>query len=320
MLELNPQIRNFHSKIIQPIWLSEEQEFLNSITRNIKTNKEIICPNVKNFLKSGKFDLDLYKKFSAEEKTLLQKHIPGDTYIAVYKSIPIAGRIKNIFDQKYGPNKYTFVSIGRSPAMIGKILEHLGVDVKYMPISGCPSIEAFKHNKKQTSLYIDFLQNNGFSAENIKESGKKAIFCDYTVNGKTIKTIIKFVKDFLNLPQELTGFKSLNQVLRGNREIKKNLSLKNKIEDFIIFYWRASNSEIFSHIPMVHYNDIGSIKKITKNFKPSLTSQLFDFSVVSTLERSGRLVDKPDKPLQSNASSYTRSALNKIKSLIRAAK
>ena len=52
-----------------------------------------------------------------------------------YPSVHSAIQMKEYFDEEYGKDGWAFVSIGTSPAGIGKALEFMGEDVRYVPIS-----------------------------------------------------------------------------------------------------------------------------------------------------------------------------------------
>jgi len=295
-----------------------------TIHNNNNSNKEF--KNISNFLKSPDCSLQAYKALRSEEKALIKSHIPLDSFIAASKAIPVTQQIKQIFDKRFGENKYIFVSIGRSPAMIGKVLEHLGVEVKYIPLSGRPNISELTYNGFHTSRYIKYLKNQGLTAQNLKNSGKTAVFCDYTAFGETLKTVIKFTKDYLHIPRNLTAFKSLNRILLAkNSKYASTLDKANinKIEEFCNYYWNCSNAENFSHIPKLSFEDIDHAQRTMKKFRPRLLARLYDFCVMQKLEEKGLLVNSlyiKEAPQKGFLKNYLPAGLNKIKSLIRAAK
>ena len=100
----------------------------------------------------------------------------------------------NQIHNKY-PEGFVFVSVGRSPAFLGKFLEFQGEDVKYCPISGLSRCDKISQNFIEK--YKKYLDTIGLTKEFVENSQKPIIISDYTNTGLSLYRF----EAFLALPE-----------------------------------------------------------------------------------------------------------------------
>lgn len=144
--------------------------------------------------------------------------------------------------EKTFPEGYVFVSIGNSPDIIAKTLEHQGLDVKYCPISELKIEQNDFIDKIKTSsafqrgleVYKNYLDEIGLSHKKINDSNKKICFVDYTFTGNSLKNFeIMLDSPAIKLNSSKFRFLSLNNDLilheSGDDYANLNEIIKKKI-------------------------------------------------------------------------------------------
>lgn len=116
----------------------------------IKTPFPSIELNPEKILKLFKqFSIADYKQLTIEQIEILRNNLSKELIKARDVTMIFSANIKSKLNKEY-PNGYIFVSIGRSPAVIGKALEYQGIEVKYCPISYLKKISFRNFRTKKT--------------------------------------------------------------------------------------------------------------------------------------------------------------------------
>lgn len=102
---------------------------------NIKTTHFYRTPKIKRTPKSGKFNIQDYKNLSKTEKEFISENIPNEIKELAMVNVGVGIALKQAFDDKYGEGNYKFISLGTSPALTAKVMELMGADVVYLPMS-----------------------------------------------------------------------------------------------------------------------------------------------------------------------------------------
>ena len=263
-------------------------------------------PKLFNFLTGPIIDTAHFSRLSEAEKETLEFLSPQEATTAAKDTLPIAQKIKDFLDKKFGKGKYTFVSIGRSPVMVGRTLECMGVETKYVPISGLHPRYNVDGEMVDNTLsymilnkYIEYLKSIGLSRQKIKKSDKKFIFYDYTSSGDTLREMKKFFKKriFFSFLGCKCAFRSLNKDIRQLFTPSGFLGIRHLTTDFsavsyIDKYLYGSLSATFSHIPKLDYWDANRVFEEIKHFNPSNRVRFFNFNILNLLEKAGLLVQK----------------------------
>lgn len=102
-------------------------------------------------------------------------------------------KLKSNLDKKYGKDKYVFISVGQSPALIAEMLRLKGVETAICPMSGLADVPYFIHQlkKEDLNIYLDFMKKIGLDPKRIKKSKKQYIFVDYS-HSNTGKSLFNF--------------------------------------------------------------------------------------------------------------------------------
>lgn len=204
--------------------------------------------------------------------------------------IMLAEIVKKNLEKKF-PEGYVFVSIGNSPNIIAKALEHQRVDVKYCPVSELKMEQSdFIHNIKNRGtyqrgleVYKNYLDEIGLSQKDINDSNKKICFIDYTFTGNSLKnfeTMLNSPEIKLNSPK--FKFLSLNNDLilheSGDDYAFLNKIIENKFE--------IMDLKDYADYKTISLNTIYSAFDI-KNRKSSDLPKLMDFAIIDKYKKEG---------------------------------
>ena len=256
--------------------------FLNSI-RQIFNNKKLNKLFGKNLL-----NINTYKKLTSTDKKILSELSIKPTVEAAEDAIIFSQPIKNFLEKKYGKDNYIFVSIGRSPVIIGRAMEFMGTETKYLPISSL-----FKVKKEEINSYINhkpylkYIDKIGINPENLNNGKRKAVFYDFTVTGHTLNAMKNFLKLYAGIPEHFMEFRSLNHDI-----IELSQEPFSKKADFIGKYFYDSKSAQYSHIPKLNYWQMDEIDSKMDRNKISLKTNFFNFNLLLKLEQIGLLANK----------------------------
>ena len=206
-----------------------------------------------------KKDIESMSEYELECKL---QWIVGSTKEIAEKSYKMAKLTEEMCDKKYGKDNWVFVSIGTSPAGIGKALELRDKEVKYLPISELRFLKEkdYKESAKrrQHTEYIKYLDSIGLRKNNINKDDKHYVFVDYTHSGKTLKYLERFAH--LNgADPKKTHFLSLNKELLDYAEQEKGDKEINEVHDYFKFFCMTQQMEYYVGIPHIPYYETNSI-------------------------------------------------------------
>lgn len=249
------------------------------------------------FSKQRKFDIKAYKNLSIKEKLAIYSTIPKYTKEDAKKTIKLAKFLKRKLDKEYGKDKYIFISIGTSPASIGRAMEFMGVETKYLPISSLRFYQEpnkdIKQNSQGKKAYGEFLKSQGISRESLSNTDKTYLFYDFTATGRTLKCYKKLLRDTFNFPVKCqrVKFKSLNEELKEKAE--DSIFIKDEhVENYIYTNMAQQGSYEYAGVPHLEFREIEKIEDAIRN-ENSDKSKKFNFILITELEKKGLLKNNP---------------------------
>ena len=207
--------------------------------------------------------LDKINNMSEYELKMEMSSIPTSTEDIARKSYEMAKLTEKMLDEKYGKNKWVFVSIGTSPAGIAKALELRNHDVRYLPISDVRRIrdDALSfYMSKEYPEYFEYLDSIGLRKDKINNGDKHYVFADFAFNGKTINRL----KDFAysrGVDPKKAHFLGLNDELDEYTRLKKDKKGNEKADYYFTYYCMTQHVEYYAAIPHILYNDTSRIKE-----------------------------------------------------------
>ena len=202
--------------------------------------------------------------------------VSGRTTDIAHDTVKVAKLMKVMLDSTYGKGNYTFVSIGTSPAGVGKALELMGEDVRYLPISSLAYMDKSDVVKygdiEKHPEYKNFLHSIGISKKEINKGKKDFVFCDYTFSGKTLKILENMARK-AGLREDKAHFISMNDSLL---EFFQNERQRKPLNEYFEEYCLSQVMEDYAGIPHVDYNETKNIDSIIKNRKKSKLDKKFE--------------------------------------------
>lgn len=241
--------------------------------------------------RTRKFDIDYYNSLSKTEKAIL-KATSKPAEEAAQKSLKIGINVKKDLDTKYGEGNYVFVCIGTSPSGVGRVLEFMGVETKYLPISGLSEYceeDSYKDFSTSFPKYKAFLTEQGLSKEKIESSDKTYLFFDYTRTGRSLTIFENIMREYFGLDCKNIYYKSFDYECYSSSA--KHIDPEQYAIDYVRFYLEQENIAEYggiAHLPFWELNNIDQCKK----FK-SETSKKFNFLIIDTLRRKNLLKYNP---------------------------
>ncbi|MBQ7287480.1 MAG: hypothetical protein IJW73_06960 [Candidatus Gastranaerophilales bacterium] len=189
--------------------------------RNIQDENEYF----ENFkTRSGKVTLKEYKEIASKHPRTLSKSYAlcrsqEDIRTRPETMAKFAVCLKDYYDTKY--EKYTIVSIGTSPSPITEVMDNLGCDVIYLPITHLRFIE-----QNPLSPFRNLYPTNESRHPNIKKLMKYAskkgiadpkkgelVVIDYSATGKTLATMGNILKERGDIIEEKIHLHAFNNDL-----------------------------------------------------------------------------------------------------------
>lgn len=241
------------------------------------------------FSRSQKFNIDDYKSLSRLEKSVLREVNPISKQVAL-DSIQVATKIKQKLDKDYGEGKYVFCCIGTSPSGIARVLEFMGVETKYLPISKLnwlPNVSAWREYSDKFSNYEKFLDEQGISPEKVVNSDKHFLFYDYWQQGMSLIVFEEMMKKHFGLDLPNVSFESVNDLCY--RACLENLQEPEYSKRYIQKYMDDMEIEEFGGVPHLPIENIDKIDEC--KFHENLLAKSFNFFVIDELNRK-RLLKK----------------------------
>lgn len=164
-----------------------------------------------------------YKKItSSQMEDFASNCIDKNIKKAADENVAVGLPLKKFLDEKYGNDKYVFVSIGASPAPIGRVMEFSGVETKYLPISGLREVSDSKQVVESLGFedYVKFFKKQGVDRQNISKNDKTYVFYDYSFSGNSLNIFKNLMLDQFDLPKDKVDFRCLNDdILSLKKEI-----------------------------------------------------------------------------------------------------
>ncbi len=247
--------------------------------------------------KHNKLGIKVYKNLSLKEKLAIHTTTLLSTKEQAKETVKIAKFLKNTLDKEYGKNKYVFVSIGTSPACIGRAMEFMGVETKYLPISELrfsnSHKEEIKNNWQGQKAYSKFLKSQGIDRETIAKNDKTYLFYDFTASGRTLSKYKEVLSDFFDIPVNHSRIKfiSINEELTA--KAKDNIFIDDeKVEYYISKNMASQDSYEYAGVPHLNYGSLEKIEEVIKKEKTN-TAKRFDFIIITELLKKGLLKNNP---------------------------
>lgn len=242
------------------------------------------------FSKVKKFSVHDYEKLNGSEISALRSVCGKNAKVcdAAQKSLDMALLLKPYLDEKYGEDKYVFVSVGRSPAGIARAFEFMGVETKYLPISNLrcyPDSDCVIGGAEGLDKYGNFLKKQGINNDNIKQSGKHFLFFDYTYTGKSLNFFNDLIRKYYKINLKNMHFLSINNLLA---EAAKDDKVQGReVSGYITRYMIRSGIEPFGGVSELKVSSLNEINRC-KNFS-SPQAKMFNFMLMDSLNQSGLL-------------------------------
>lgn len=291
---IKPQILSGLNKINQksaamkPACMSEtsdtfcKQSYIDKIS-TLKASDYNVAVNWQARCKIKDISSETYKDLTVEELNALRSSILPETAAKAENIINISKSLKEHFDNKYGEQKYSFVSIGRSLAAVSKCLEYMGVESKRVPFSGCNSIPFMELN----SIFINkIISQEGFREykqflQKILSTGKTNLLCDYCASGTTLKTFEEIVSHpTLGLMSDKNVFININNLIK--QLAKDSLITGSESKCFL----RNLDKQAFDDVAMISslkYDSLGSINSALSPRFPE-KKDFFNFIILDMLK------------------------------------
>lgn len=242
------------------------------------------------FKKTRKFSIRNYNKLSKEQLEVLRSYCENDMQAkeAAQDNLEIGLKLKEYLDNEYGEDKYVFVSIGRSPAGIARVMEFCGVQTKYLPISNLRNYEdedCAYGAANGLREYGKYLHRQGITNEDIEFSDKKYLFFDFTDKGKSLRFVEKLIRKYYRVNKRNMQFRSLNAAIEN--AVKGDEYLKKRAELYIEKYLSKSGIESYCGIDALKVSELDRIGE-QKKFE-SLTAKKYNFLIIDELQKRGLL-------------------------------
>lgn len=219
------------------------------------------------------FGMKEYHKLTEEQKLQLRDFYPFPKE-DLTNILEMHSTIERKLDRRF-PNGFTFVAIGRSPALFAKIFEFKGIDSKICPISNFNLIRNLANKLKphEVSKYGEYLKEIGISKSTVKKATKPFIFTDYTNSGAS-----------LNNFQGLLARDEIGINSGGNARF---ISLNEQLLDFsqsdlIKKYLRDSEIKDYSPTPHLSLSNMENVREIAQE-PQSKEAKLMEFHIIDFL-------------------------------------
>lgn len=261
-----------------------------NITNNLKKQPNYIktCYTILNPIKSmTKFS---YATLSSQTKENLVLSSPRRIIELAKSACCLAENIKIGLDSKYGDKNYTLISLGRSMSAICEIVQDLGGNVKFIPLSTMK----IRTNYSDDSIKVlkNYLESIGLTKKSIeKDPRHKYILFDYANSGESLKnaSILLTRCDLLG-PQ------------RNIESIEANCYIKSSFKN-LFYHSRFKHFSPVGKLPNKNLEDIftqaspDTAKEYSFNMA-KIVRKLFRFNVLNCLDEKKYQIDAPKLELK----------------------
>lgn len=241
--------------------------------------------------KSKKFDIQDYNSLSKLDKSVLRS-TSADTKEAAEKSLEVGLAVKDHLDKIYGENNYVFVSIGTSPSGVGRVLEFMGVETKYLPISGLSSFynnDSYKDFSYGFPAYKTFLEEQVITDEQIDSSNKAYLFFDYTRTGRSLEIFKNMMREYFDVNSQNAQYRSFDYECYSSSA--KKIDPAKYAVDYVLHYIEGEKIAAYAgvpHLPVWELDKVGECK----NFE-SEKAKKFNFLIIDELSKKKLLKYNP---------------------------
>lgn len=243
----------YQSQEIQNQIGSEEVFFQKFLKRKGKVSKEEYDDIVKNHPRTLAKSYEMCSKDNVDINSNI-------------KSIAtVACNLKDFYDNLYD-NNYTVVSVGRSPAPFTEVMQNLGCNVIFLPISSLGTLsDSIKKGKSlneieaefpNIKIMMDYATKKGIAKKDVGE----IVILDHTASGKSLKVMEALLKKRGDIPQE----KIHSHELMTDISTAKKFPLD--IRDFGDVYFDLAMHDLKKVCNVPRFSSYGSVEQLqTKN-------------------------------------------------------
>ena len=177
------------------------------------------------------------------------------------ETVYLANLTEKMLDEEYGKDNWVFVSIGTSPAGIGKALQIMGHDVRYVPITafGRMNDASYLSGQKGAGDYKNFLDKIGLNKETISKDKRDYVVCDYTASGDTLDNVQFVARNKLGIDDENVDYVSINNALEHYAIDNYSIRDFNKVEEYIERHMGFETIGEICGVPHLHYKNLENI-------------------------------------------------------------
>ena len=271
------------------------------------------------FLTKRKFNISDYNSLSPLEKRMFENSCSDIDKERADINIELALDIKEQLDGMYGEGQYVFECIGTSPAPIGRVMEFMGVETHYFPISNLITYtfdkakEEIEKDPVGQKKYSEFLASQGVKPDMLDDDDRTFIFYDFTSTGRSLGLVRDLLEDCYDVPISYKiRYRSLNEDLhmlyddilldseRRNCCILEDFPRQDGVSDkckkvlsYIrknLFQGEAAN---YGGVPHLSLHKLKDIDKVETNQNLRLDEHKYNFLVMDKLNEMGLLKENP---------------------------
>jgi hypothetical protein len=234
-------------------------------------------------------------------------------------NIELALDIKDELDGMYGEGNYVFECIGTSPAPIARVMEFMGVETHYFPISG---LVTYTYDKAKEEIekdpvgqkkYSEFLASQGVKPDMLDDDDRTFIFYDFTSTGRSLGLVRDLLEDCYDIPISYkVRYRSLNEDLHMMYDDALLASEKQSckiLDEFprqdivsekcqkVLKYIRNNllkgEASLYGGIPHLPLDKLRNIDSAETNVICRPKEHRYSFCVIDKLNEMGLLKDNP---------------------------
>ncbi|MBD5403350.1 hypothetical protein HDR58_11220 [bacterium] len=207
------------------------------------------------FLNTNPMNEKTYAKLSLVKLQAIRAQMDSEFIRDAEVLVSASKILKEVFDMRYGENKYVFVSIGRSLSAAANCLGFLGVDARQVPLSGCRgSLKDIDKIVNTMLEHVGFKDYKSFLCETLpKNSNRRYLFCDFMNSGATLSVF----KTLLNHPKVHLGSKRDQYIGINNKYLCNNIDCDSEEYKSVVmdFYHRllGQGFDVYADVNYYHY-------------------------------------------------------------------